>query len=101
MGITREQVMECLANCYDPEIPINIVDLGLVYDVLVDNDRVHVKMTLTAQGCPMAADIVRDVSQKLGTLQGLREVVVDLVWDPPWDPSRLSSAARKKLGIET
>lgn len=100
MTVTREQVMQCLAECYDPEIPINIVDLGLVYHVAVEDDRAHVKMTLTVPGCPMAGTIVSDVRRKLEALPGMKEVNVELVWEPAWDPSRLSPAARQKLGLE-
>jgi len=100
MNVSRERVMDMLYNCYDPEIPVNIVDLGLIYDVQVDEDVVNVKMTLTAQGCPAHAEITRDIKQQLLTLEGVREANVEIVWDPPWNPSRMSSAAREKLGIE-
>ena len=100
MGVSRERVMDILYNCYDPEIPVNIVDLGLVYDVQVNDDVVHVKMTLTAQGCPAHTMITEGVKQQVESLEGVREANVEIVWDPPWDPSRMSSAARQKLGIE-
>ncbi len=100
MGVSREQVMDALYNCYDPEIPINIVDLGLVYDVQVSDDVVNVKMTLTAQGCPAHGFISEQVKQQLEALEGVREAHVEIVWDPPWDPGRMSSAAREKLGID-
>jgi metal-sulfur cluster biosynthetic enzyme len=101
MGVSREQVMDVLYNCYDPEIPVNIVDLGLVYDVQVSDDVVNVKMTLTAQGCPAHGIISEQVKQQLEALAGVREAHVEIVWDPPWDPGRMSSAAREKLGIDT
>lgn len=100
MGVSRERVMDMLYNCYDPEIPVNIVDLGLIYDVEVKDDVVNVKMTLTAQGCPSHAMITEGVKQQLESLEGVREANVEIVWDPPWDPSRMSTAARQKLGIE-
>ncbi|HXG53332.1 MAG TPA: iron-sulfur cluster assembly protein [candidate division Zixibacteria bacterium] len=97
--VTKEQVYKALQECYDPEIPVNIVDLGLVYDVQIDNDRVGVKMTLTAPGCGMGAMIAADARRRLLALEGVEDATVDLVWDPPWDPSRISEEARHKLGI--
>ena len=100
MSVSRDRVIDILYNCYDPEIPVSVVDLGLIYDVQVNDDVVNVKMTLTARGCPAHAEIARNIQQQLLTLEGVREVNVEVVWDPPWDPSRMSSAARQKLGIE-
>ncbi len=100
MSVSRERVMDMLYNCFDPEIPVNIVDLGLIYDVQVEGDVVNVKMTLTAQGCPSHVEIARDIKQQLLTLEGVSDVNVEIVWDPPWNPSMMSSAARQKLGIE-
>ena len=100
MSVSRERVMDMLFNCYDPEIPVNIVDLGLVYDVQVEGDVVNVKMTLTSRGCPAHTSISENVRQQLLTLEGVREANVEIVWEPPWDPSRISSAAKQKLGIE-
>ena len=97
--VTKEQVYEVLQNCYDPEIPVNIVDLGLVYDVQVEDDRVAVKMTLTAPGCGMGGFIASQAQQKILELPDVKEATVDLVWDPPWDPSRMSEEARQRLGI--
>lgn len=88
--VTKEDVMEVLKKCYDPEIPINIVDLGLVYDVDVEGDRVHIKMTLTTPGCPMSAMIVDNVRQKVESIDGIKNAEVELVWDPPWTPDRIS-----------
>ncbi len=100
MSVSRERVMDMLYNCYDPEIPVNIVDLGLIYDVQVNEDLVNVKMTLTSPGCPAHTEIPGEVQRQLLTLEGVREANVEIVWEPPWDPSRMSSAARQKLGIE-
>jgi metal-sulfur cluster biosynthetic enzyme len=97
--VTKEQVYEVLQECYDPEIPVNIVDLGLVYDVQVEDDRVAVKMTLTAPGCGMGGMIAADARQKILGLEGVVDATVDLVWDPPWDPSRISEEAKQRLGI--
>jgi metal-sulfur cluster biosynthetic enzyme len=97
--VTKEQVYEVLETCYDPEIPVNIVDLGLVYDVAVNEGKVAVKMTLTAPGCGMGGMIASQAQQKILTLPEVEDATVDLVWDPPWDPSMMSQEARQKLGI--
>ena len=100
MIVSHERVMDMLHNCYDPEIPINIVDLGLVYDVQVDNDVVNVRMTLTSPGCPAHSMIAQNIKQQLESLEGVREANVEIVWEPPWDPSRISQAGRQKLGLD-
>jgi len=97
--VDEKKVWETLKNCYDPEIPINIVDLGLVYDVQIDGDVVKVKMTLTAPGCPMHSVIAQDVRAKLLALKGVKDAVVDVVWDPPWSPDMMSDQAKAKLGF--
>ncbi|MFQ5682761.1 MAG: metal-sulfur cluster assembly factor [Candidatus Binatia bacterium] len=96
---SKEQVYEVLQTCYDPEIPVNIVDLGLIYDVEVDADKVTVKMTLTAPGCGMGTIIASEAQQRILGIPDVKEASVDLVWEPPWDPSRMSAAAKQKLGI--
>jgi metal-sulfur cluster biosynthetic enzyme len=97
--VTREQVFEVLQSCYDPEIPINLVDMGLIYDVRIDDDRVTVVMTLTARGCPAHSFISEDVRAHLAEIPGVKSVHVQVVWDPPWDPSRMSDTAKKRLGL--
>lgn len=97
--VTRESVVSVLEECYDPEIPVNIVDLGLVYDIRLDNSRVEVDFTLTAPGCGMATVIREDIYSKLLTVAGVSEAVVNIVWDPPWTPDRMSDTARKALGF--
>ncbi|MDE0032991.1 MAG: metal-sulfur cluster assembly factor [Deltaproteobacteria bacterium] len=97
--VTKEQVYEALQDCYDPEIPVNIVDLGLVYDVEVEEDTVAVKMTLTTPGCGMGGMIASNAQSLIMEIPGVKDANVDLVWDPPWDPSRISEEARQKLGI--
>jgi probable FeS assembly SUF system protein SufT len=104
-GSIEDMVWEQLKTCYDPEIPVNIVDLGLIYGMEVKDQsdgtkRVEVKMTLTAQGCGMGASIAYDAKQKLMGLPGVSEAEVDLVWDPPWTPQMISPEARERLGIE-
>ncbi|HID27843.1 MAG TPA: metal-sulfur cluster assembly factor [Methanosarcinales archaeon] len=98
--VTKEDVMEVLKDCYDPEIPINVVDLGLIYDVQVDNDKVDIKMTLTAPGCPMHGMISQDIKQRVEEIEGIKAANVSIVWDPPWTPDRMSKDAKKLLGFE-
>lgn len=95
--VTKEEVIEVLKTCYDPEIPINIIDLGLVYGIEVKGDLVHIKMTLTMPGCPMGELIVENVKRKVEALDGVKEVEVELVWDPPWTPDRISEESMKKI----
>ncbi len=103
-ALFERQVWGVLKSCYDPEIPVNIVDLGLIYDMKVckleEGRKVDVKMTLTARGCGMGPAIAGDAQQKLLTLDGVEEVNVELVWDPPWNPAMISSEGKKRLGIE-
>ncbi len=98
--ITKEMVLDKLNGCYDPEIPmVSIVDLGLIYDVRIDGkDNVSVDMTLTAQGCPMHQQMSLDAKTRLEELQGIGNVSVNVVWDPPWTPERMTTKARQKLG---
>lgn len=97
--LTEEQVIDVLRECYDPEIPVNIVDLGLIYGIQIELPRVEVKMTLTAIGCPMAGEVMSDVREHLLTLPGVDDAGVDLVYDPPWTPDRMTEEARWELGL--
>jgi len=102
--VSEEDVWNQLRQCYDPEIPVNIVDLGLVYDcrLLKKNDgstRVEVKMTLTAPGCGMGPAIAHDAQGKILSIDGVDEADVQLVWDPPWNQSMISEVGRMKLGM--
>jgi metal-sulfur cluster biosynthetic enzyme len=92
-------VYTALRNCYDPEIPVNIVDLGLIYHVRISDARVDVKMTLTAQGCGMGGYIAHEAEEQIRALPGVREATVEVVWDPPWNPSMISPEGRKMLGL--
>lgn len=96
----REQVIECLQTIYDPEIPVNIYELGLIYrvDVLPINN-VQITMTLTAPSCPAAQSIPVEVDQKVRQLEGVSDVHVAVTWDPPWDKSMMSEAAQLELGF--
>jgi probable FeS assembly SUF system protein SufT len=102
--IDEKMVWDQLKQCYDPEIPVNIVDLGLVYDCQLTKrpeggTKVDVKMTLTAPGCGMGPAIAHDAQSKILTIDGVDEAEVQLVWDPPWNQSMISEAGRMKLGM--
>lgn len=100
MAEIRPQVLDVLGTVYDPEIPVNIRELGLIYDVLVDKDgRVGVRMTLTAPACPAAQSLPVEVQQKAAAVPGVSEAKVEIVWDPPWDKDRMSEAAKLQLGL--
>ncbi|MGE3276952.1 MAG: SUF system Fe-S cluster assembly protein [Vicinamibacterales bacterium] len=100
MAAVRPQVLEALSTIYDPEIPVNICELGLIYDVLVDKDtRVGVRMTLTAPACPAAQSLPVEVKEKVQALEGVSEARVEIVWDPPWTKERMSDAAKLQLGL--
>lgn len=96
--LSREDIDQVLRSCYDPEIPVNVLDLGLIYDVNWDEEKVNVKMTLTAPGCGMGPLIAEDVRTKLLSLPGIKDAKVQLVFDPPWTPDRMSEDAKKALG---
>lgn len=98
-SLKPEEVIDVLRQCFDPEIPVNIVDLGLVYDIAIKPERVDVKMTLTALGCPMAGDVMADVRDHLLTLPGINDAGVDIVYEPVWTPERMSEEARWELGM--
>ena len=103
--VTQDEVLSALKQCYDPEIPVNIVDLGLIYGVRFepaaeDKQDVTVDMTLTSQGCPAHVMIGEQVKSRLEQLPGVRNANVNVVWEPAWTPERLSDDARKQLGIE-
>jgi FeS assembly SUF system protein len=95
----EEQINATLRTVYDPEIPVNIMELGLIYDVGITEGIVAVEMTLTAPACPVAGDIVEAVKKKLEMLPHVNEAKVELVWDPPWTPERMSDAAKLELGV--
>jgi probable FeS assembly SUF system protein SufT len=100
----EKEVWDALKNCYDPEIPVNIVDLGLVYDCKLDplatgSYQATVKMTLTAPGCGMGPMLAQDVQNRLISIEGIDEANVELVWDPPWNQGMMTEAARLQLGL--
>lgn len=97
----RGEVIASLRGIHDPEIPVNIYDLGLIYDLSIDEaaGRVAIRMTLTAPGCPVARTFPETVAKTVGKIDAVQEVDVELVWDPPWNPARMSEAARLQLGM--
>ncbi len=96
----KSAVIEALKGVYDPEIPVNIYELGLIYEVQVsDEGRAEIRMTLTAPACPVAGMLVEEVAEKSGQVEGVATSHVELVWDPPWSPDRMSEAAKLELGM--
>jgi len=96
----RPRIIEAASKVFDPEIPVNIYDLGLIYDIIVDRAGVvGIRMTLTAPACPAAQFLPSEVKKRVGEIAGVRDVKVDIVWEPPWDRDRMSDAARLQLGL--
>ena len=99
-SLDKEKVIEALKEVYDPEIPVNIVDLGLIYEVEIDNGEVDVKMTLTAAGCGMGPYIAQQAEWAISELEEVEDVNVDIVFEPPWDPEKITEDGKKLLGID-
>lgn len=98
--VTKEAAFEAMKEVYDPEIGVNIVDLGLVFDAVVDDsNNVEVIMTLTSMGCPLGPVIMSDIQRAVGSIEGAGEVGVRIVWSPPWSPEMMSEDAKDELGI--
>lgn len=96
----QNEVIEVLKDCYDPEIPVNIYELGLIYEVNVDaGNNVHVLMTLTSPMCPVAESLPPEIEEKIKKIEGLGTVKVEVTFDPPWDQSMMSEAAKLELGM--
>ena len=98
--VTMDEVYEALREVYDPEIPINVVDLGLIYDVKVDEGNVDVRMTLTFAGCGMGPYIAQQAEWRLAELEGVDDINVELVFDPPWSPDQITEEGKKLLGLD-
>ena len=98
--LTKEKVIDALKEVYDPEIPVNVVDLGLIYDVVLDDGDVSVNMTLTAAGCGMGPYIAQQAEWAISEIDGVEDVKVELVFDPPWSPDRITEDGKKLLGID-
>jgi len=99
--VTEDQIYSALRKCMDPEIPVNIVELGLVYGVQVkaENNNVDIKMTMTTRGCPLHDTLVSDVKRHVGRINGIGDIDVHIVWDPPWSIEKMDPVAREKMGF--
>ena len=96
-AVTVDRVMEALRECYDPEIPVNVVDLGLIYNVSIDKGTVHVKYTLTAKGCPAHELLSQQMKAAVQGVPGVTSAEVEVVWDPPWTPDKMSGEGKRRL----
>ena len=100
IGELQEKIVAVLRTCFDPEIPVNIHELGLIYGIDVqESGEVGIRMTLTSPACPVAGSLPPEVQAKIGAIAGVKSAKVELVWDPPWTPERMSEAARLELGM--
>ena len=98
--VIEAEVIEALRGCFDPEIPVNIYELGLIYDIKVDDSgAVQVQMTLTSPNCPVAQSLPAEVQDKIKNVPGVTDAKVEVVWEPPWEPSKMSEAAKLQLGM--
>ncbi len=97
--INENDVWNVLKTVIDPEIGLDVVNLGLVYELKISDDRIYVKMTMTTPGCPLTSWILADAENKLRSIPGVKDVKIDLVWDPPWTVDRISEEARRLLGL--
>jgi len=96
----KKQIIDVIKTCYDPEIPVNIYELGLIYDVIVDDEnKVRVLMTLTSPACPVAGTLPKEVEQKIKGVEWVEDAKVDIVWDPPWNPNMMTEEAKLELGL--
>ncbi len=99
MTVSQDQIIEKLRQCLDPELGINIVDLGLVYAINIEGQRIHILMTLTTPGCPLDSYFVRDITAKIKSLKGVSDVTVEMTFDPLWSPTKMSSESKDLLGF--
>ena len=99
MSDLKKQIIEEIRKIYDPELPVNIYELGLIYDIKVENDTAKVKMTLTTPNCPVAESLPKEVKESIMQVEGIENVDLELVWDPPWDKSMMSEAAKLELNL--
>lgn len=99
MVISQEEVIEKLKTCLDPELGINIVDLGLIYSIGIESSHISILMTLTTPGCPLDSYFVKDITSKLKTLKGVSDVSVELTFSPPWSPSKMTEESQDLLGL--
>jgi FeS assembly SUF system protein len=99
--INEAEVLDALRECYDPEIPVNIVDLGLIYNVDINDETglVDVTMTLTSMGCPMAGDVISEIEMRVAQVENVRACKVEMTFDPPWSPDKMTEDAKWELGM--
>ncbi len=97
--VSHEQIIDKLRQCLDPELGVNIIDLGLIYSVNIDGSHVNVLMTLTTPGCPLDSYFVKDITTRLKTIRGISDVAVELTFDPPWSPAKMSEQSKDVLGF--
>ena len=97
--VTEQEVVDVIKTCFDPEIPVNIYDLGLIYNIQIEPEAVHVQMTLTSQGCPSAQQMPAMIQEKIQSVLNVPTVDVNVVWEPPWSTGRMSEEAKLELGI--
>ena len=96
----EEKIIQVLKTCYDPEIPVDIFELGLIYEIKIDDDaNVNIKMTLTSPACPVAGSLPGEVNEKVKAAPGIKSVKIELVWSPPWDRDMMSEVAKLELGM--
>ena len=95
----KEKIITEIKKIYDPEIPVNIYELGLIYDISINGDTANIKMTLTSPNCPVAESLPKEVKDSVMQVDGIRKVDLDLVWDPPWNKSMMSEAAKLELNL--
>ncbi len=99
MNINKEKIVDVLKQCYDPEIPVDLWSLGLIYDIKIDEPNVNITMSLTTPGCGMAQHMADDIKTKVSGLAGVEETTVEVTFDPPWNPEMMSDEAKEKLGF--
>ena len=100
MSELKNKIIAEVKKIYDPEIPVNIYELGLIYNIAVDeNNNVKIDMTLTSPNCPVAESLPKEVKDSIMNVEGVKDITLDLVWDPPWDKSMMSEAAKLEIGI--
>jgi metal-sulfur cluster biosynthetic enzyme len=99
MAINKEHIIDVLKQCFDPEIPVDLWNLGLIYDIKIDEPNVVITMSLTTPGCGMAQMMAEDIKTKVTSLNGIEETTVEVTFDPPWNPEMMSNEAKEKLGF--
>ena len=99
-SVTMDEIKEALRDVYDPEIPVNVYDLGLIYDIQLNEGNVYVQMTLTAPGCGMGPYIAQNAEWRIAEIEGVEDVEVEMTFDPPWNPEMITEDGKKLLGLD-